>query len=104
MKMKIQKQVAEFVNANRLETTAAYHLLDLVSEIGEVSKEVLKSTQYGKREFRNGENWEQELGDVFFSLICVANSSGVDLEVALSKALSKYQDSIRKTGDAGSGE
>lgn len=39
------------------------------------------------------------MGDVFFSLICAANATGVDLEEALRKALAKYRARIA----AGSG-
>jgi NTP pyrophosphatase (non-canonical NTP hydrolase) len=95
--------VAEFVEAHGLETGIAHRLLDLVSEIGEVSKEVLKSTQYGKVEFHRSENWEPELGDVLFSLICVANATSVDLEEALLKVLHKYEKRIKERQDAGSG-
>jgi len=104
MNMKLQKRVAAFVEANRLETDVANRVLDLTSEIGEVAKEVLKSTRYGKIRFKRSENWESELGDILFSIICVANTTGVDLEKALGNALMKYRKRIRNTKDAGSGK
>ena len=103
MNQALQKRVAEFVEAHGLGTDIAHRLLDLVSEVGEVSKEVLKSTQYGKAAFQKNENWEQELGDALFSLICVANATGVDLEKALLRVLTKYQNRIEKKQDPGSG-
>ena len=103
MNQELQKRVAEFVEAKGLDTDVAHRVLDLVSEIGEVSKEVLKSTQYGMAGFQKSENWEEELGDALFSLICVANATGVDLEEALSKVLTKYQNRIKWKKDAGSG-
>jgi len=104
MNMKLQKRVAAFVEANRLETDVAHRVLDLTSEVGEVAKEVLKSTRYGKTRFKKSENWESELGDILFSIICVANTTGVDLEKALGNALMKYRKRIRNTKDAGSGK
>jgi len=99
----MQKQVADFVEKNRLEIDVAHRLLDLVSELGEVSKEILKSTAYGRMPFRPTAEWRSELGDLFFSLLCVANSTGVNLEQALSEALNKYQMRIETKQEAGSG-
>jgi NTP pyrophosphatase (non-canonical NTP hydrolase) len=42
------------------------------------------------------------MGDVFFSLLALAESSGVDLEAALRVALKKYAQRVRQRGDAGS--
>ena len=103
MNKRIQKQVAAFVKANRMETDVSHRVLDLVSEVGEVAKEVLKSTKYGTSGFKSGENWSSELGDVMFSLTCVANSTGVDLEKALTEVLEKYRERIARTRQAGSG-
>jgi NTP pyrophosphatase (non-canonical NTP hydrolase) len=104
MNMKLQKRVAAFVEVNGLETDVAHRVLDLTSEIGEVAKEVLKSTRYGKTRFNRSENWESELGDILFSVICVANTTHVDLEKALVKVLTKYGKRILNTKDAGSGK
>jgi hypothetical protein len=43
-----------------LETDVAHRVLDLTSEIGEVAKEVLTSTRYGKTRFKKSESWEVE--------------------------------------------
>jgi len=101
MKM-LQKSVADFVKRHRLETDVAHRLLDAVSELGEVAKEALKGSSYGARKFANTNAWEEELGDVAFSLLCVANTTGVDLERAVKFALQKYERRIRADGDAGS--
>ena len=82
----IQRTVAEFVKANELSTDVPSRVLDLVSEIGELSKILLRGTGYGTTGFRPSEEWVEELGDVLFSLICVANSTGVDLETSLRTA------------------
>ncbi|WP_459825481.1 hypothetical protein [Halorubrum luteum] len=39
-----QDQVATFLDRHEMETTLAYHVLDLQSEVGEVAKEVTTST------------------------------------------------------------
>lgn len=92
----------EFVKEHQLETSVEARLLDLVSEVGELSKEVLKGTDYGKQQLCLTPKWEEEFGDVIFSLICLANSTGIDMENALNLALEKYKIRYEKSGDIGS--
>lgn len=99
---RFQSSVARFIEAHRLEIAVPARVLDLVSEVGEIAKEILKSTRYGREPFQPTKDWASELGDVFFSLICIANSTGVNLEKALQKALSKYEQRLARTGNAGS--
>lgn len=99
-----QKTIQEFVKEYHLETDVEARMLDLVSEIGELSKELLKGTQYGKKEFENPPDWQEEFGDVFFSLICLANSTDIDLDAALNTALTKYQSRFDHKGSIESGK
>lgn len=99
----LQKQVAEFVEKNGLEAPVHARTLDLTSEVGELAKEALKGTGYGREQFDSSQDWDNELGDVFFALLCLANSTGVDLETALEDALMKYRGRIESRSDAGSG-
>lgn len=98
-----QASVAEFVTKHKLEVSVEVRLLDLVSEVGELAKESLKGTQYGKVPFAPPSGWSGELADVLFSLVCVANSSGIDLEQALQGALAKYGERLARKGEPGSG-
>ena len=99
-----QRTVASFVEKHGIETPVYARLLDLSSEAGELSKEYLKSTDYGRKPFKKPmDGWQDEIGDVFFSLVCLANSTGVDLEAALRGSLKKYEERLRRKGGAGSG-
>ena len=98
-----QQRVGDFVDAHDLRTGAEARLLDLLAELGELAKEALKTTGYGRRPFVPDERWDDELGDVFFSLVCLANSTAVDLDQALDRALAKYRQRLGERGDAGSG-
>jgi NTP pyrophosphatase (non-canonical NTP hydrolase) len=98
-----QDQVAEFVAEYDLETGVEARLLDLLSELGEVAKEILKGSQYGKAEFVPAPDWEEELADAFFSLICIANTTGVNLESTSDQVLQKNQARLDERGEAGSG-
>ena len=98
-----QESVRAFVASAGLDTPAPGRVLDLVSEVGELAKEAVKATDYGRESFRVPDGWEDEVGDVFFSLVCLANETGVDLERALGGALRKYQERIGQTGQPDSG-
>lgn len=98
-----QQAVARFVEEYDLEASVEARLLDIVSEVGELSKEALKATSYGREAFRKTDGWSDELGDTLFSLVCLANSSGVDLEAALDQALDKYRRRLAARDNAGSG-
>lgn len=98
-----QQTVADFVATNELEIAVQARLLDLVSEVGELAKETLKETDYGRDPLQPTGEWADELSDVFFSLVCIANSAGVNLELALEDAMEKYSQRLAVSGDAGSG-
>ncbi|TAK14654.1 MAG: nucleotide pyrophosphohydrolase [Anaerolineae bacterium] len=98
-----QTKVAYFVSAYNLNAPPAARLLDLLSELGEVAKETLKASDYGKAQFQPTQQWVDELGDAFFSLLDLANQTGVNLETTLEATLSKYAARMEARGDAGSG-
>lgn len=98
-----QARVGLFVATHDIDTPVEARLLDLVSEVGELAKEVLKGSAYGRTPFAPPEGWDGELADALFALLCLANSTGVDLDAALAAALAKYADRLAARGDAGSG-
>ena len=100
----VHDRVKAFVKEHTISTDAGSRLLDLVSEVGELAKEHLSSSAYGKEDFRPTEAWEGEIGDVVFSLVCLANETDVDLDAALTRALEKYERRLHDKGDAGSTE
>ena len=98
-----QRRVAAFLTAHDMETTAEFRLLDLLSELGELAKNVNESTDYGTNPEAAAVE-EDELGDALFCLLALAESQGYDASEALDAALKKYEDRIADTGDASSGE
>lgn len=78
-----------------------HRVLDTMSELGEVAKEVLKMSDYGRKPAEYREELKSELGDVLYSLITIANTFDIDLEDALQKVLKKYEQRLKK-GSAGS--
>ncbi len=99
---KLQKKVQDFFQDNNLELSVEHRVVDLMSEVGELSKEILLSTSYGKSEFKSTDNLKNELGDVFYSLIVLANSFDIDMEEILDKTLDKYSKRMKEKSDLGS--
>ena len=100
--MSFQRRCGTFLAQHGLSHTPQIHALDLVSEVGEVAKALLEGSEYGELALQPTVALEEELGDAFFSLIALANSLGVDLEIALDKALEKYETRLAERGIAGS--
>ncbi len=70
----------------------------LTEEVGEVARII--SRTYGEQSFKAGEDSSklgEELADVLFVLVCIANQTGVDLTDELTKSLQKktQRDSLR---------
>jgi NTP pyrophosphatase (non-canonical NTP hydrolase) len=90
-----QKTVDDWINTvgiryyNELTNTAL-----LMEEVGEVAR--LMARLYGEQSFKSKEleataktDLSDEMADVLFVLVCLANQTGVDLTEALSKNLEK---------------
>lgn len=97
-----QAQVADFIAQRGLAADAGARLLDLQSELGELAKEYLKASDYGRADFTPNAAWRDEIGDVAFSLLALAAATEVDLQAALEAALAKYQTRLAEKGAAGS--
>ena len=98
----IQELVNEMVQKYNLEISPELRYIDLTSEVGELGKEILKATKYGKEEFNITDNTESEIGDVLFSTICIANTLDIDIEQALNGVIKKYEDRFYNKGSIGS--
>jgi len=92
---KAQEIVDEWINTvgvryyNELTNTAV-----LMEEVGEVAR--LMARLYGEQSFKTEaqalsarEDLSDEMADVLFVLICLANQTGIDLTEALQKNLDK---------------
>ena len=62
----------------------------LTEEVGEVARIIAR--EYGEQSFKESDKDKElsdELADVLFVLICIANQTGIDLETALKKNIEK---------------
>lgn len=98
-----QQLVDEWINTtgvryfNELTNTAL-----LMEEVGELAR--IMARKYGEQSFKPGEsdiNLADEMADVLFVLICLANQTGVNLEEALQQNFQKknLRDSQRHKGN-----
>lgn len=95
----LQKLVKNFndeKNCHSKPMPVAARLLDIQSELGELSKEYLKPTSYGTKDFVVTDDYKLELGDVLYSLFSLANETGVDASECLNKVIEKYKNRLNK--------
>ena len=61
----------------------------LTEEVGELARVIAR--KYGDQSFKPGEkdNLGEEMADVLWVLICLANQTGVDLTIELNKSIEK---------------
>ncbi len=66
------------------------NLAQLMEEVGELSRII--SRTFGEQSWKDGEssyNLADEMADVLFVLVCLANQTGVDLTKAIERNLAK---------------
>jgi NTP pyrophosphatase (non-canonical NTP hydrolase) len=66
------------------------NLAQLMEEVGELARII--SRRFGDQSFKEGESASElsdELADVLFVLVCIANQTGVDLQQAIADNLTK---------------
>ena len=61
----------------------------LTEEVGELAR--IMARRYGDQSFKEGESHDpsEEMADILWVLICLANQTGVDLTEALKKSIEK---------------
>lgn len=61
----------------------------LTEEVGELARVIAR--KYGEQSFKDGESQDvsEEMADVLWVLICLANQTGVDLTAALEASIEK---------------
>ncbi|MFD3446090.1 nucleotide pyrophosphohydrolase [Microbacteriaceae bacterium 4G12] len=96
MKEKTMKQLQQEVDAYIGQFKEGYFsplamLARLTEEVGELAREI--NHYYGekpKKETEKEKTIEDELGDILFVTICMANSLNIDLETAHNRVMDKF--------------
>ena len=86
-----QKIIDEWINTTGVRYfNELTNMAMLTEEVGEVARIIAR--KYGEQSFKKDDEEKDladELADVLFVLICIANQTGVDLTAALEKNLQK---------------
>lgn len=101
--MNQQQLVRNFNENSGMCCKPEYRLLDLVSEIGELSKDMLNHSKYGMEKVDlNPAFYREEMGDIYYSFLSLANELNIDLSTELNNTLDKYKKRIRESGNPSS--
>ena len=88
---KIQKEVDGYIKQLKVGYFKPFEILArLIEEVGEVAREL--NHMFGPKKRKATEDkadLEEELGDVIYTVICLANSLGLDLDRAMKKVMKK---------------
>lgn len=90
---KLQQEVDEWIKSIGIRYYSELtNLAILTEEVGEVARII--SRKYGEQSFKSPEaeqeaNLADELSDVLFVTICLANQTGIDLEAAFQEGMKK---------------
>ncbi len=98
----MQGDIRKLLEKYALSQDISVRLHDLASEVGELNKAYLKSTEYGTKEFILSNNFEEELGDVLFTLLSICELTGVDAKSVLELTKMKYERRYTENGHIGS--
>lgn len=86
----LQKRVDEWVKTYGVRYFSELtNMAILTEEVGELARVIAR--KYGEQSFKEGEkeNLADEMADVLWVLVCLANQTGVDLTDALEKNFTK---------------
>ena len=84
----LQKQVDEWIKKHGVRYfNELTNMAILTEEVGELARVI--SRKYGEQSFKEGEesNLGEEMSDILFVLICLANQTNIDLESAFKNKL-----------------
>jgi len=96
MKTEISIQTAQLMVDEWIKTNGVRYFNELTNmtvlmeEVGELAR--IMARIYGEQSFKAGEHKNdisEELADVFFVLVCIANQTGINLSEAFLKSIDK---------------
>lgn len=89
----VQKEVDEYIGQFKEGYFPPFEMLARMSEeLGELAREV--HHVYGmkkKKESEAEKSMEEELGDLFFVLVCFANAQNIDMQQAVDRVMNKFK-------------
>ena len=89
MNINEQKRIINYMYKHDLSCDATNRVLDLSSEVGKLSKMILKNTNYGKEEFKINPEMQDQVGEIYLVLLELANDMGLDLQDSFKRAVER---------------
>jgi NTP pyrophosphatase (non-canonical NTP hydrolase) len=90
----IQKEIDEWINQHKMGYWSPHeNFTRIVEEVGELGREI--NHLFGPKKKKSTEETNEigdEIADIIFSLGCLANSQGIDLDEAFGKMMKKYRE------------
>ena len=82
----------DFIAQHNLETQPAFSLLDIMAELGELARTLLKDTDYGRRPGgADSTQMREAVGDLMFAVAYLSTLYDVDPEAALWESVHKFE-------------
>lgn len=94
----IQSQINDWIHDHGDYWSPLSMLNTVMEELGELAREINHQEGFKPKKLQQSESkLEEELGDLQFSIVCIANYYKIDLVDVLMKTMKKYfkRDSIR---------
>lgn len=102
----MQNTVKNFNNnrkCHQKEVPTFARILNIQSELGELSKSYLEETSYGTKEFSLTADFKEEFGDVLYTLLSLADELNLSCEECLSLTLEKLESRMKNNYSMKSG-
>ena len=89
----VQKEVDEYIGQFKEGYFPPFEMLARMSEeLGELAREVHHVYGMKKKKVSEAEkSMEEELGDLFFVLVCFANAQNIDMQQAIDRVMTKFK-------------
>ena len=86
------KSLEDFIARHNLETAPEWSLLDIQAQLGELTRALLKQTNFG-RETAPLESpiAHEKIGDLMFAIAYFALLHNVDLETAMNDSIKRFE-------------
>lgn len=87
----------EFIARHNLQTEPVFSVLDVMAQAGELSRALLKDTNYG-REPADSEAplIREKIGDLMFAVAYLSSLYGVDPEEAMWQSVRKFEEHLEE--------
>jgi NTP pyrophosphatase (non-canonical NTP hydrolase) len=100
----IQEISKKWIKENGFKWSSYAEYCHLVEEVGELGEAIV--VKHGERQSGSGEqgdadhdNIEEEIGDVLFSTVVIANRYNLDLEKVFEQTIKRYDEKVRLKND-----